>query len=32
LVPIGGQIFCTILPPQSSNVFWKPPSVSWPKA
>ena len=32
LVPSGGQIFCTICPPQSSNTFWKPPTTSWPKA
>ena len=28
LAPSGGQIFWMILPPQSSNAFWKPPTTS----
>jgi branched-chain amino acid transport system substrate-binding protein len=28
LLPSGGQIFWIILPPQSSNAFWKPPTAS----
>jgi len=28
MVPSGGQIFWMILPPQSSNDFWNPPTVS----
>jgi hypothetical protein len=32
LVLNGVQIFCTICPPLSSNVRWKPPTVSHPNA
>ena len=28
LVPNGTHIFCTTLPPQSSKVFWNPPTCS----
>jgi len=32
IVPSGGQIFWTILPPQASKAFWNPPTTSCPKA
>ena len=31
-VPSGGQSFCTICPPDSSKVRWKPATTSQPKA
>jgi len=31
-VPMGGQIFWTICPPQASKARWKPPMTSYPKA